>query len=260
MNRRRFVYPAARALQLAGLVAVVCLLSAFTLQPISQEFSPSGAESSRVFQVHNPGSQPVAMRLEMLERLVDEHGTETNPSARGSFAVFPTQFVLEPGQRRNIRVRYTGSENLERERSYRLLAEQLPVDLTETELDRPQGTEGTTGRPGQGSIQIMFRYLASIFVVPPNAAGPNPVVSLLERVSADESGLLLRFENSGGRHVILRDLELELRLDNGSPHRVAADALAGIRGENLLAGSSRIHFLPLTAELVDRVRDVGLSY
>ncbi len=260
MNRRRFVYPAARALQLAGLVSVICLLSAFTLQPISQEFSTSGAESSRVFQVHNPGSQPVAMRLEMLQRLVDEDGTETNPSARQSFTVFPTQFVLEPGQRRNIRVRYTGPENLEREQSFRLLAEQLPVDLTGSDQDTQSGTASSSGRPGQGSIQIMFRYLASVFVVPSNAAGPNPVVTLLERVSADEAGLVLRFENSGGRHVILRNLELELRLDDDSQHRVAADALEGIKGENLLAGSSRTHFLPLAAELVERVRGVGLSY
>lgn len=259
MKTSRFTYTAVRALQLAGLVSVICLLSAFTLQPISQEFSTSGAESSRVFQVHNPGSQPVAMRLEMLQRLVDEDGTETNPSARQSFAVFPTQFVLEPGQRRNIRVRYTGPENLEREQSFRLLAEQLPVDLTGSDQDTQSGTASSSGRPGQGSIQIMFRYLASVFVVPPNAAEPEPSVSLLERVSGDDSGLLLRFENTGGRHVILRDLELELGLENGARERIASDRLPGIQGENLLAGSSRTHFLPLAAELVDQVRDVGLS-
>lgn len=259
MKSRQYAHLARRALHIVGLCAVVCILSAFTLQPISQSFSTSGAESSRVFQVNNPGSRPIAMRLEMLERVVDEDGTESNPAARGSFTVFPTQFILEPGQRRNIRVRYTGPENLEHEHSYRLLAEQLPVDLLESGTNGSQGSENS-GRPGQGAIQVMFRYLASVFVVPPNASGPEAQASILEQVSGDHSGLLLRFENSGGRHVILTNLELELRLDDGSRRRVEASALEGIKGVNLLAGSSRTHFLPLDADLVERVRDLGLSY
>jgi len=242
-----------------GLAAVVCLLSAFTLQPISQEFRTSGAESSRVFQVHNPGSNPIAMRLEMLERVVDEEGTESNPAAREHFTVFPTQFVLEAGQRRNIRVRYTGPENLEHEHSYRLLAEQLPVDLLESERDSSQDSQNND-QTGQGSIQVMFRYLASVFVVPPNASPPQPQVSVLERASGDDPGLLVSIENTGGRHVILTDLELELTLDDGSQRGVVPEALEGITGINLLAGSTRTHFLPLEADLVERVRDVGLSY
>ncbi len=247
-----------RALRLAGLFAVIGILSAFTLQPISQNFSTSGPESSKVFQVHNPGAQPIAMRVEMLERHVDADGVESNPSASGSFAVFPTQFVLDAGQRRNIRVRYTGTENLDRERSFRLLAEQLPVDFSDP--DQSGGAAGAGGgdseRRGEGSIQIMFRYLASVFVVPAGAEGPRPSVSIAERTEEAEAGLLLRFENEGGRHVVLQDLELRLELDDGTELPVTGNQLEGIVGTNLLAGAVRVHFLPLAADLVGRVRHV----
>ncbi|MFW6363555.1 MAG: fimbria/pilus periplasmic chaperone, partial [Spirochaeta sp.] len=156
----------------ALLVCGAFYIHGFTIQPISQSFQPSGPESSQVFLLQNPGERTVAVELRMLTRELQPDGSEVRNPADNEFSIFPQRVILEPDERRTIRVRWLGRENPEIELSYRLLAEQLPVDF-----DEQDSSDG-------GVINLMFRYLAAVYITP-EGAEPEIRISLDEEPRGD---------------------------------------------------------------------------
>lgn len=236
-----------------GMMLVTALLTSgavfgfgFSIQPITREFRPSGAESSQVFQLYNPEDRAVAIELSVLTREQQSDGSETREPADDLFTIFPARVVLEPEERRSVRVRWQGSEELEQEQAYRLLAEQLPVDFDQNGAESE--TEG-------GVINIMFRYLAAIYITPP---GVEP--DIRAEVDRQENGRVwVAVRNRGDAHRILEDLSLTLELSDGSTEEYPPEALEDLAGHNLLAGSSRIYPLQLPDGTAAEVQDVSIQ-
>lgn len=199
-------------------------LGAFSLDPIILSLSPQGPGSTGVFTLTNPGNRPVAVELRVWRREVNEEGQETRLPAEGLFSLFPSQVLLEPGQRRSVRVRWTGPGDLSQEQAFRLEAEQLPVDFS------------GAGPTGSGRIDILFRYMAALYVTPPQAA---PQIEA-QRVPAEGgAGARLVLTNSGGRHQLLKGLKLRVLGPEGQEFQIGPEELPGLADENLLAGSRR---------------------
>jgi fimbrial chaperone protein len=209
--------------------------SAFTFEPITQDFTPSGPGAVRNFRLENEGGENVPIRIRVFTREVDEYGKETNLPADGLFVVYPSQVVLKPRSVQNIRVQWKGPSSVETERAFRILVEQMPVDFS--------------GQPAAGSqIRIMFRYLGALYVVPPKPRHEVVLESLIPGTDSEGKSVLnLVFRNRGNAHIILGDLKLSLRRDDLSeqPLVFSPDSLPGISVENILSGNARRFVLPV---------------
>ena len=58
-------------------------------------------------------------------------GIETNQDANDDFIVYPPQLIVPPGTQQVIRVTWIGEPEPPIELAYRLIAEQLPINLSQ---------------------------------------------------------------------------------------------------------------------------------
>lgn len=223
---------------------------AFSFEPISRDFAPSGREAGHVFRVANTTAERIAVRVTVRPRRIEPDGTEVQGDESGDFVVYPRQMLLAPGEQRSVRVRWTGPAELESERAFRIIAEQLPVEMGE---ERPQ--QG-------GGIRLTYRYEGSLYVVPPGAR-PDVALQSVERVTVNGVVMLrLEIRNAGTRHALLGNLQVMLRqADRGEPRRtLRGDELGGVIGENMPAQSTRLFLVPLPPDLWDGPLYGDLTY
>jgi fimbrial chaperone protein len=196
----------------------------------------SGPEATQTFLVENNNGEKIALQIEVFHRDADSEGKETRKET-DEFAVFPQQMVLEPGEKRNVRLTWTGSKQLKEELPYRLVVSQLPVDLKKPE-QRRAGT----------NITFLLQYVASVYVSPGSAA-PKLQVQSLKRISDSKAELVLK--NSGSAHRVLKGMHLYLGAESGSSSRarteLSAFKLKEIEAENVLPGHTRRFEIGMTS-------------
>jgi fimbrial chaperone protein len=227
------------ALALVSLIAPGLL--SFSFEPITQTFDPSGEGANHVFRVTNTTTERIAVRISVRPRRIEPDGTEVQGKESDDFVVYPRQMLLDPGDRRSVRVAWRGTDSPTSELAFRIIAEQLPVNL-----GAEQSTEG-------GTIVLTYRYEGSIYVMPPGARPSIQVTSVEETFSAGEPALGVTIENSGTRHGLLSQARLDIatRPDGDPAISLGPEDLPGLSGENMLAGSVRRFFVPVPAELPD---------
>ena len=211
---------------------------AFKLSPIRVEFTPSGRGANQAFLLENDVDETVAVQISMLTRTIDIDGKEHNAPADDDFVVYPSQVLLKPGQTQTVRVQWVGDAEPDKELAYRILAEQLPIDVTKEQQ-------------GGARINFVIRYMGAIYIVP-RGARPDIVIEGIEAETGNEGErqLAVMFHNRGKAHAVLRGLTLTLHSGERSVE-LTADDLKGIAGENLLAESKRRAVVPWPAELPD---------
>lgn len=219
-----------RILPFVLMVALVPTLWGLSFEPLSQDFATSGRNSIRTFRVTNTQDQPIAVRVRMMTRDITTEGKELQEDASHLFLVFPAQLVLQPGNSQAVRVQWRGGEFQGSERAFRIVAEQMPVQ--------------TQASAGGLNIKFTYRYEGSVYVAPPETREPEIVLSRIVPLPSGEGPgytLLLRFENLGGRHAIIRDPYVSLSVDDtdGSSTTITFDktSLDVLNGVNLLAGN-----------------------
>jgi fimbrial chaperone protein len=153
--------------------------------------------------------------------------------ATEDFVVFPPQIALDAKQSQVVRVRWVGNAKSDRELTYRVVAEQLPVNLER-------------GENRKAKINLVVRYLGTVYIASKKAK-PDLII---DSVSAgkDDKGvrqLLVTFHNRGTAHALLEELQLNVTSTDRTTGQVskttlAADQLKGVDGENVLAGHKRI--------------------
>lgn len=232
---------------LLGVVSVISLPAssafAFKVSPFTAEISPSGSRARLDYIVENDTSQPTAVQISIVKREQNEDGSETLPQADADFLVFPTQIILLPNEKRTVRVQWLGTVNPGKELAFRLVAEQLPVDL------KPSGDHKNT-------LQVLVKYLTALYVVPPGIHSNLARDLVVERSEPgrDRHGrrtLDVYVANHGPAHVQMRDIQLTARSsDDGATVTLSSQRLTGsMLGENVLAGSVRRFSVPWPPEL-----------
>ncbi len=225
--------------------------SAFRFIPFTAEFEPSGSGANRTYTVENTSDDRIAVEISVYRRGMNLDGTDRLQDADDDFIVYPTQVVLEPHRKQAIRVQFIGDPTPARELAYRIIAEQLPVELD----SEPE--------PG-ANVKILVRYVGSIYVRPKQAE----YEVVLERAGSEtlENGstsLAITLHNKGTAHAILRNLELSLSSQNGATPvgvQLSSEFLKGMTGENILAKHKRRFVLPWPARLPHGTVDVSFVF
>ena len=205
---------------------------AMTFTPIEMDFSPTGRGATQIFRLENNTAEPAAVEMVIKSRAMAINGDDVLGDADDQFSIFPPQLVLQPGQQQSVRVQYIGAATIDKERAFRLVVEQLPVDLGEAPQDG-------------GRMRLLVKYIASLYVVPRNVRALLSV-SDAQIVKEDEQRWLrFKVQNDGGTRKILKNAKLIV-----GPLSLSGDALTGMEGENVLAQTARVFRVKLPAEVL----------
>jgi fimbrial chaperone protein len=227
-----------------GVVWLAALLAsspvaAFNFTPIDATLRPSGSAATQTFSLENPGTGPVAVELTVHVREMSETGDDRLSPADDVFTVYPSQLILQPGARQSVRLQWTGPTELDREQAFRLIAEELPIDLGDEEGDE----EGA-------GLDLLVRYVASVYVQPANASA-----RLSLELERGEKGIVLVARNQGTMRAVLRDEDFVIIADD-QPVEWSEQQLEALSVTNVLAGHTRRLPIPGTAMLADRDLEV----
>ncbi|PZO37789.1 MAG: molecular chaperone [Pseudanabaena frigida] len=219
----------------------------FEFAPMISNFAPSGQRATQSFLVTNTSKKATAIQIKMLKREMDQDGKEINTNADDDFILYPPQMLVKAGERQTVRVTWVGNAIPTKELAYRIVAEQLPVDLSEVRQNQGNATV---------ILKILFKYVGAIYVVPPNVSSNVTLESAICQIETDKAGkkdnkLQLTFANQGTAHSLLTNLRLNLSPvgKESNPIKLEAKQLTGVNGENMLAGSKRRFSLPCPAGL-----------
>jgi fimbrial chaperone protein len=209
---------------------------AFKLLPISREFTPTGTGATQSYQVVNDSDERLAVEISMVKRQMDLAGKESYQEADDDFLVYPPQILLEPQKTQTVRVTWLGDPKPEKELAYRIVAEQLPIDL-----DKPK--ENQTKPIGQ--IKVLLRYLGSVYIEPANVK-PDVVLeaAVPQKGTNAADQLAITLNNQGSARAILKSLKLSLTSAQGTAVTLQPEQLKGMNNEVILAGNKRQFVIP----------------
>jgi fimbrial chaperone protein len=215
----------------------------------------SGSEATQTFTVENNNGERIALQIEAFHREVDRDGKETRKETE-EFAIFPEQMVLEPGEKRNIRLTWTGDRKPKTELPYRLVVSQLPVDLKKPEQRKPGA-----------NITFLLQYVASIYISP-GAGAPKISVDEFKKLSDSKFELVLK--NTGTAHRVLKGIRLYSRGGDGKSAKSRVELngfnFKDLEAENILPGHARRFELdlargtPLSALDLDSARGMEVEF
>jgi fimbrial chaperone protein len=199
---------------------------AFRLEPMVLSVPVVEPRAAGTYTVENNTPGKVAIEFQMKERRIDAEGKEERPPATG-FIIYPAQLSLAPGEKRSVRVSWSGTEVPASEKAYRLVATQLPVDFAKEK-------SGT-------NIKFLLEYVASFYLTPKNAQGRLKVTG--QSVNA-KGELEVRVKNEGNAHELLEKLSVSVK-GGGRSYELPKELIAELRTGNILAGAERIIRVPL---------------
>jgi fimbrial chaperone protein len=178
----------------------------------------------------------------MAIREISLDGTETNVDADDQFLIYPPQLVIPPGEQQSVRITWLGDPNPAKELAFRIIAEQVPVDLTEIKQTEGEKTV---------SVKVLLRYMGSVYIRPEGVA-PKLIV---ENANAQKSKtgaeqLVINVANQGTAHQFLQNIKVTVKAGSGQSVTLAGEQqLKGVLNENILADSKRQFILPWPKEL-----------
>lgn len=212
-------------------------ISALSMEPLTHVFGTSTGGRMHTYRVTNTQDREIAVRMRITTRDQLPDGREERSSADEEWLVFPARMTLSPGQSRAVRIQYTGPAGLEREKAYRVIAEQLPIDVSEGEI--------------RSGINVLFRYEGSAYVRE-GRFSPDIVVADASREFDGEEfkGIRVRLENRGTTHGILHDITLRLTRSDSEgevleEQTFSEEELPLIGGRNILAGRAIEEVIPV---------------
>lgn len=189
------------------------------------EFDPAGAGATKSFEIENDSSDRAPIQISMFRRDADVDGRESLAEADADWVVYPPQFILGPKERRTVRVTWVGNAAPTTELSFRIVAEQLPVEL--------QASKKKTA----GVVNVLLRYVGSVYVTPSGAQSKLAVSQ--SALNADATKLDLTIANEGNAHELVQNVRLVAKVTGAPDVTLEGEALKGFAGENILAGKAR---------------------
>lgn len=221
--------------------------AAYQMTPMSLELGLSDRAATGTVRFVNDGGSPVAIQVRIARRDVGVDGVEILEPDSGDILVFPSQLVLQPGKSQAVRFTWKGATDVQSERSYRIVAEQLPVNLQRERTEAAQ-------------VDIMLRYLGTLYVAPLRAKAAVTVADAqMEKTGQDGGILRLTLKNLGTKHTILSAPSLQIQ-EGGRLRTLTSNQLEEMNGANMLAGRERRFAIPYAGPLPAGPVDVKFTF
>lgn len=216
---------------------LICFSSysyAFKFSPMSVSLGLTESSSSALFYLENESGNPIAVQLSLAKREMTEDGQEINQKINDELSVYPSQLIIQPNEKRSVKVTWMTKFVPQKELAYRLIAEQLPIELEKSKAKK-------------ASIKVLLKYIAALYVT---AEGFSPDLSLTGFVLKDDKAIFT-VQNKGLKHQVLNNLTMKIVTKNNKEIDLKGEELKGMTGENVLAGMKRNFILPLKGKLAE---------
>ncbi len=163
-----------------------------SVQPMVYELEPIGSKSSIDLRIENTKNSPITYEINAVKITHDEYGNETQTSGENDFLIYPPQTLILPGKRQIIKVKYIGEPQLELSQTYRILANELPVNLS-------------GGENSGVSVAMNFSTLCNV-----SPANSTPEISVAKLEQASDGKWSITIANDGTRFVRLTETVIEV--------------------------------------------------
>lgn len=217
-------------MKLITLLALFLILTSFTFRPTSQTIDLSKGQKVTQFQIENTSSEMIPVTVGVFERIQNEDGSESLPRTT-EVSVFPPQLIISPGDRKTIRVDWKGSDKIEVEKVYRIVAEQVPLK------------DDSNGRRGRGGIKMLLKYMNVLYVTKkefkPDIVATHYKVDKVIRVY---------ITNKGSSHQYLKNVKIEF-VKNNKKLILPSEETSKLNGQNILAKTTRFFDLKNSIKL-----------
>lgn len=214
-NMRPFILAFITAI--SGLFLLPAPASAFDIVPTVSLIELPQHSAGISVVVRNPRNVPLPVSMDIVERFVNEDGSEETRPADDLFMMFPPQAVIPPGSSQAVRVQWLAAPPV-RSRSFTLFATEIPVDL--------QGA-------GQSQVQTILRMGASVHVAPTSTRAKPVLVDS----SIQEAGVRVTLANDGDRFYYVDAITLDF-----GGNQVSGIELANAAGRTLIPPGARRTF------------------
>lgn len=215
------------------MLVVLCGAFAFQFSPLEQTFEPTGANATKTYTIVNDSDDQIAIRLSVLVRDQDSEGNEVRSDASKEFSVVPSSIIVNAQSTYVVRVTYIGSKTVTSEKSYRLMAEQIPYSLGKSQSS-------------QSMFNFLYVYATSLYVVP-SATSVRVDIGSVKAVLDEEGNQMMavQIRNRGNVHQILMDAVLTVKDANGNKIELSGtEKLPGIDSVNVLAKKTITKTIP----------------
>ena len=202
---------------------------AFKFSPMSTSIETKSGSNSTLFYLENDSDEPIAISVSLFTREMNSEGIESNKKIDGEMTVYPSQLIIPANEKRSAKVTWVGKNIPSKELAYRLIAEQLPIDLEK-------------GVKKKAAIKVLLRYVAALYV---SSESYQAAVSLKKLEVAPKS-ISFQMQNTGNKHQILSGLILKIL--GKKELELSGEDLKGMSGENVLAQSERTFTFPKTGK------------
>ncbi|MEH2176694.1 fimbrial biogenesis chaperone [Nostoc sp.] len=205
---------------------------AFKLLPMSRVFTPSGSGATQSYEIVNDANEPLAVEMSVVKRQMDIQGTESYSDADDDFLIYPPQILLKAGEKQTVRVTWVGDSKPTLELAYRLVAQQMPIEL---QLNQNNKTRTV------GQVKVLMRYMGSVFIRPQNVQQKVVVDTVkLQKGNNGVNELAITLNNQGNARAILKKPSLHLTIQQqGTTLDLNSEQLAAINNAVILAGNKR---------------------
>lgn len=207
---------------------------AFKFSPMSTTLGIKDGNNSSLFYLENDSEQPIAVQVSLLKREMNLAGAESNPKISGEMILYPSQLIIPANEKRSVKVTWVGKEIPSKELAYRLVAEQLPIELEKNKNKK-------------ASIKVLLKYVAALYV---EAADFSSAIAV-DNVVVSDKKVSIQVANTGLKHQVLSNLNLKF-IDEKTKKEIhfQAEELKGMSGENVLADSKRVFTFPQAGKFI----------
>jgi len=219
----------------SGIILGATSFAAFDVPPIIMSVAPSGKEATVTLTVTNTGDSKAPIQISVFKREPDINGIEKYEESNevgDSFQIIPSQFIINPREKRSVRITYVGEPRLTSEQSYRVIAEEFPIDVSDPDRVKSKAV---------AAISILSKYVTSLYVKP---MGVIADVSI-EASQSKDNKMVLVFKNKGSEHKILKNTRYKVvTLSDKREFPLPYESEVAIGAQNILAGKSRKFVIP----------------
>jgi fimbrial chaperone protein len=147
---------------------------------------------------------PVPVEINIAAREITPTGQVIYPSTLGSddFVVYPSQFILYPGDSKKVQIQWVGAIVPGKEISFGFISTQLPLDIKKDRKEKPTGAKAV--------VNLATRY-EGVIVVRPAGIKPDVVVdTAYSRKDSAGMSLVTVLNNKGTGMQSLKGMGLTL--------------------------------------------------
>lgn len=223
------------------MVASAPVFSGYYVTLNDNEINPGKGKNLVNMYVTNESDDMKAIMLSPKLRNVDSSGVET-VSETEDLVVFPAQLILPPRSEKAVSIRWLGEQNISRERSYRVIVDELNVGKKQAKDSK--------------IIRTKVRYVKSIYVAPYKIVNSLMLEDARRDVLEDGTSVLkFKFYNNGTVRELLRNVVLEYKsMDRIASLTISADEMEPFKSNrNILANNRLEGWIPWPEDIDTKV-------